>query len=78
MVERQSILLDYDERYELRMSLPAHHTTYDYETAFNKAQAKKILIELQAIYNLPDGGMFHKKMGEFIKGLEDEISNNIC
>ena len=34
-----------------------------------KAQAKKILIELQAIYNLPDGGMFHKKLGDFIQEL---------
>ena len=43
----------------------------------NKAQAKKILIELQAIYNLPDEGMFRKKMGEFIKELRDEVSDNI-
>ena len=38
-----------------------------------KATAKKILIELQAIYNLPDGGMFHNKMGEFIKSLREEV-----
>ena len=43
-----------------------------------KAQAKKILIELQLIYNLPDEGMFHKKMGEFIKELNEEVSDNIC
>ncbi len=35
----------------------------------NKAQAKKILNKLQSIYNLPDEGMFHKKMGEFIQEL---------
>ena len=38
-----------------------------------KAQAKKILIKLQAIYNLPDEGMFHKKMGEFIQELMEEV-----
>ena len=45
----------------------------DYIEAGAKAQAKKILIELQAIYNLPDEGMFHNKMGEFIKSLKGEI-----
>ena len=38
------------------------------------AMLKKILIKLQAIYNLPDGGMFHKQMGEFIKRLRREVS----
>ena len=38
-----------------------------------KATAKKILIQLQAIYNLPDEGMFHEKMGEFIKELMEEV-----
>ena len=38
----------------------------------------KILIRLQAIYNLPDGGMFNKKLGEFIKELKEEVSDNIC
>lgn len=38
------------------------------------AQAKKILIKLQAIYNLPDEGMFHKKMGEFIEELMEEVN----
>ena len=46
----------------------------DYIEAGGKAQAKKILIELQTIYNLPDGGMFHKKMGEFIQELKDEVN----
>ena len=41
--------------------------------AMVKATGQKILIELQAIYNLPDGGMFHNKMGEFIKELKGEI-----
>ena len=36
-----------------------------------KATAKKILIELQAIYK--DEGMFNKKLGEFIKELRGEI-----
>ena len=38
-----------------------------------KAQAKKILIELQSIYKLPDLKMEHERMGEFIKGLMEEI-----
>ncbi len=38
-----------------------------------KAQAKKILIQLQTIYNLPDEGMFHKQMGEFIEDLMGEV-----
>ncbi len=38
-----------------------------------KAQAKKILIELQSIYKLPDLKMEHDRMGEFIKELEEEI-----
>ena len=37
--------------------------------ALKKSQAKKIVLKLQSIYNLPDEGMFHKKMGEFIKEL---------
>ena len=37
------------------------------------AIVKEILIKLQAIYNLPDGGMFHNKMGEFIKELKEEV-----
>lgn len=44
-----------------------------YHRVLVKAQAKKILIKLQAIYNLPDEGMFHKKMGEFIKELMEEV-----
>ena len=44
--------------------------------AVAKSTAKKILIELQAIYNLPDEGMFHNKMGEFIEGLNEEVSDN--
>ena len=38
-----------------------------------KSTGKKIAIKLQAIYNLPDGGMFHKKMGEFIEQLLKEV-----
>ena len=34
---------------------------------------KEIALKLQAIYNLPDEGMFHKKMGEFIEKLMEEI-----
>ncbi len=36
-----------------------------------RAQAKKILIKLQRIY--ADEGMFHKKMGEFIEELLEEV-----
>ena len=58
-----SVLLDVGEMIDI--------VTMPLEQDFNlcKAQAKKILIELQAIYNLPDEGMFHKKMGEFIQEL---------
>ena len=38
-----------------------------------EAQAKKILIELQSIYKLPDLKMEHDRMGEFIKELMEEI-----
>ncbi len=67
------ILLDDDERYELRMSLPTHHTTYEYETTFNKAQIEKILIQLQAIYNIPDLKAEDVRMGEFIQELMEEV-----
>ncbi len=43
-----------------------------------KATGKKILIQLQKIYDLPDEGMFHRKLGEFIKELNEEVSDNIC
>lgn len=39
----------------------------------NKAQAKKIALKLQKIYNLPDEGMFNKKLGEFIQQLMEEV-----
>ncbi len=48
------------------------------DKAIVKATGKKILIQLQAIYNLPDEGMFHKQMGEFIQELNEEVSDNIC
>ncbi len=49
--------------------------TDDYAIQENivKATGKKILIQLQAIYNLPDGGMFNERMGEFIKELMEEV-----
>ncbi len=59
----------------------AHSGIYGFYDAMGvsaKAQAKKIFIKLQAIYNLPDEGMFHKSMGEFIEGLDEEVSDNIC
>ena len=65
-----SILLDVDEI----MAIPVTNlgdNTDDFNVA--KAQAKKILIKLQAIYNLPEEGMFHKKMGEFIQSLLEEV-----
>ncbi len=34
-----------------------------------EAQAEKIALKLQSIYNLPDEGMFRKKMGKFIQEL---------
>ena len=40
---------------------------------YAKAQAKKIIIELQAIYKLPDLKMEHDRMGEFIQSLQEEI-----
>ncbi len=43
------------------------------DIAIGIAQAKKILIELQTIYNLPDEGMFHKKLGDFIQSLLEEM-----
>lgn len=51
----------------------------DSDRVLIKAQLKKVTLELQAIYNLPDEGMFHKKMGKFIEELNEEvISDNIC
>lgn len=38
-----------------------------------KITGKKIALKLQAIYNLPDEGMFHKKLGEFIEKLMEEV-----
>ena len=70
------ILLDDDERYELRMLLDAQCTTHEYETTFTKAQAKKIALELQSIYKLPDLKMEHERMGEFIEKLMEEINGN--
>ncbi len=43
------------------------------DKAIVKATGKKILIKLQKIYNLPDEGMFHKKLGEFIQLLLKEV-----
>ena len=42
-----------------------------------KAQAEKILIQLQAIYKLPDLKMEHDRMGEFIQELMEEINGNV-
>ncbi|KKN74978.1 hypothetical protein LCGC14_0384800 [marine sediment metagenome] len=51
--------------------------TDDYAIQENivKATGKKILIQLQAIYNLPDGGMFNERMGEFIQELMEEAND---
>ncbi len=38
-----------------------------------KAQAEKILIKLQAIYNIPDLGAENVRMGEFIQELMSEL-----
>ena len=38
-----------------------------------KATGKKILIQLQAIYNIPDLGAENKRMGEFIQELLEEV-----
>ncbi len=63
------ILLNDDE---IR-SVPAPVGDIEYERTFCKAQAKKILIELQSIYKLPDLKMEHDRMGEFIQELMEEI-----
>ena len=39
-----------------------------------KAQAEKILIQLQAIYNIPDLGAEDVRMGEFIQELMEEVN----
>ena len=73
--DRMSILLEEKEIDEIadRYALRPNYA----EQLLVKETGKKILIELQAIYNLPDGGMFHNKMGEFIKGLEEEVKDGI-
>ncbi len=38
-----------------------------------KATGKKILIQLQAIYNIPDLGAEDRRMGEFIQELMEEV-----
>ncbi len=38
-----------------------------------KAQAEKILIQLQAIYNIPDLKAEDVRMGEFIQELQEEV-----
>jgi len=60
------------EKYPYSLGAPLYHG----KQAIAKAQAKKILIKLQAIYNLPDEGMFHKKMGEFIEELMEEVGED--
>ena len=67
------ILLDKKERRQIPVGF---HYLLEYKEELDwllRIQAKKILIELQAIYNLPDGGMFNKKLGEFIKSLQEEV-----
>ena len=49
------------------------HPRFEYDKYLLSVQAKKILIKLQAIYNLPNEGMFHNKMGEFIESLLKEV-----
>lgn len=72
------ILLDDDELFEA-MRYKVGTTTFDRQARNPaKAQAKKILIELQSIYKLPDLKMEHDRMGEFIQELMDEVSDNIC
>ena len=41
-----------------------------------KATGKKILIELQAIYNIPDLRQSDKRMGEFIQSLQEEVKQS--
>ena len=69
--DRMSILLEEKEIDEIadRYALRPNYA----EQLLVKETGKKILIELQAIYNLPDEGMFHKKMGEFIQSLMGEV-----
>ena len=78
MVERQSILLDENEIVSRVADVKArwggvHWYATDAYGVVAKATAKKILIELQAIYSLPDLGMSDRRMGEFIQGLKEEI-----
>lgn len=71
------ILLDDDDRFYVGMGVTKgggdYADIYVVIDASAKAQAKKILIKLQAIYNLPDEGMFHKRLGEFIQSLMEEV-----
>ena len=74
MVERQSILLDEKEMLEVGVYFGKNH-----KPALNvalKAQAKKILIKLQAIYNIPDLRQSDKRMGEFIQSLQEEVDGD--
>ncbi len=55
---------------------------YQYCSGFNTgveagadAIVKEIAIKLQSNYNLPDEGMFHKKLGDFIKELMEEVKD---
>ena len=74
-----SILLDDDEirvaKAEAARLSWTHkaHPSYEKEKYLLGVQAKKIALELQAIYSLPDEGMFHKKIGEFIQELMECI-----
>ncbi len=68
-----SILLDRDEINEAEDLALSGKVTYGIQTAIAKAQAKKILIQLQAIYNIPDSGAEDKRMGGFIEELLEEV-----
>ncbi len=70
-----SILLDRKEILAALNELHPHFqdVVYHSDKRIVEAMGKKILIELQKIYNLPDEGMFHKKLGEFIQGLMEEV-----
>ncbi len=70
------ILLDAIEmhKYYLNIEDPFIPRYLDVGMQTTKAQAEKILIQLQAIYNIPDLKTEDVRMGEFIQELMEEVS----
>ncbi len=67
LLEEQEITLEIDKWLDGKVE--ARHVSH----ALVQATGKKILIQLQAIYNIPDLGTSDRRMGEFIQELQEEV-----